>query len=416
MMKKKVATIAGLGVALLSAAPARAQTTTVACNDTSVLPNAVYMAGSSAFEPTLAQLAVQIEAKQGISIVYDPISSCSGVVDIADSTQTLSGTAHYYTVASVDGGATGSVTTNSCTLASSTKPLIGVSDVAYDSCGAALAAAGLPTTIPATIGEWHGPVQAMLIIVPEANVTTTAMSMEQAAAIWGCGAKGNQTPFIDETAIQQRSSTSGTQIMFAKAIGVPETAFKGVSNSSGGNLITSLLAVPNPQAAIGILAADAYASKRSTLNAVAFRGKGQTKAYYADSDANAVDKKNVRDGHYVIQGPLHFFTALSGGQPSATAKKVLEWISGATPIDVADANNTNYISTVASLGDVPQCAMKVQLDKDGGNFSPFTPPVSCNCFFDKAVTKATAAPAGCVACTSDSQCSGGKRCQTGYCE
>jgi len=108
--------------------------------------------------------------------------------------------------------------------------------------------------------------------------------------------------------------------------------------------------------------------------------------------------------------------ALSGGQPSATAKKVLEWISGATPIDVADANNTNYISTVASLGDVPQCAMKVQLDKDGGNFSPFTPPVSCNCFFDKAVTKATAAPAGCVACTSDSQCSGGKRCQTGYCE
>ena len=70
----------------------------------------------------------------------------------------------------------------------------------------------------------------------------------------------------------------------------------------------------------------------------------------------------------------------------------------------------------SEAGTVPQCAMKVQIDKDGGNFSPYTPPVSCGCFFEMAVTKATTAPAGCVACTSDNQCSGGKRCQTGYCE
>lgn len=394
-----------IGATILLGGQALAQTTTVACSDTSVLPNPVYLAGSSAFEPTLAQLAVQIKAKQNISIIYDPISSCSGVADIADSTQVLSGTADYYVA---DTTQSSGVAIKSCTLAGSTKPLIGVSDVAYQSCTGA--------SVPATIGEWHGPVQSMLIVVPEANVTTTAMSMEQAAAIWGCGAKGNQTPFVDENAIQQRSATSGTQIMFARAIGVPETAFKGHGNSGGGTLITSLLAVPDPQTAIGILAADAYAPQRAKLNAVAFRGRGQTKAYYADSDANAVDKKNVRDGHYVIQGPLHFFTALTGGQPSPVAKQVLDWISGAVAIDPADTGNVNYASTVASLGDVPQCAMKVQLDKDGGNFSPFKPAVACNCLFDKIVTQSATAPAGCVACKTSTDCTGGKTCQTGFCE
>jgi len=403
--RKPYAIAVGLAVALLSATPVLAQTTAAACSDTSILPNPVYLAGSSAFEPTLAQLAVQIKAKQGISIIYDPISSCSGVTDVSDNTQVLSGTAHYYVA---DATQSSGVATNSCTLAGGTKPLIGVSDVAYDSC--------MGSAVPATIGEWHGPVQSMLIVVPEANVTTTAMSMEQAAAIWGCGANGGVSPFTDETAIQQRSATSGTQIMFARAIGVPETAFKGHPNSSGGALVTSLLAVPNPQTAIGILAADAYATQRGKLNAVAFRGNGQTKAYYADSDANAVDKRNVREGRYVIQGPLHFFTALAAGQPAVNAKQVIDWLTGNKPIDPTDANNTNYITTVASLGDVPQCAMKVQIDKDGGLFSPFTPAVSCNCFFEKAVSLVSAAPTGCVACTSDDGCAGGKRCQTGYCE
>jgi hypothetical protein len=406
---KKTATLAGLAVTLLGVAPASAQTTTVACDDASVLPNPVYLAGSSAFEPMLSYLAVQVKAKHGISIIYSPIASCNGVTVISDSTAVLSGTAHYYTSPAADGGASSSsVTTNSCTIPSGTKALIGVADVAYDSC--------LGVSRPATIGEWRGPVQPMLIVVPEANVTTTAISMEQAAAIWGCGAKGNQSPFIDETAIQQRSSTSGTQITVAKAIGVPETAFKGVSNSGTSALITSLLAVPDPQMAIGFIASDAYVSKRSTLNAVAFRGRGQTKAYYADSDANAVDKKNVRDGHYVIQGPLHFFAPLTAGQPAAAAKQILDWITGDVAIDPADAGNSGYISTVARAGNVPPCAMKVQMDKDGGNFSPYTPTVSCNCYFDKVVTQSVTDPPGCTPCTSNSQCTGGKSCQTGYCE
>ena len=400
--------LAGAAGSFLAASTGAAQTTTVACGDTSVLPTPVFMGGSSAFEPILSQLAVQIKAKQQVSIVYAAISSCNGVSAIsppADNpvAQPLTGTAHYYTVDPTDST---KIITNSCNLSGNTMASIGVSDVSFDSCQGAAK--------PATIGEWAGPQQAMLIIVPEANVTTTAISSEQAAAIWGCGSKSGVSGFSDEGAIQQRSSTSGTQILVARNIGVPETLFKGFGNSSGGVVVTSLLAVPDPQKAIGFLANDAYATRRSVINSVAFRGIGQKKAYYADSTATADDLKNVRDGHYMIQGPLHFFSKVdSAGQPAASTKLVLDWLTGAAPIDTADPNS--YVRIVATGGDVPQCAMKVKIDKDGGKFSPNTPPVSCGCAFEKA--KNVTWPAGvCTPCTTSATCTGGTKCQFGYCE
>ncbi len=400
----RISAALGLGIALAVATPAAAQT--VACDDATVNPNPVYMAGSTAIEPTIAQLALQITAKQGMSLIYAPASSCTGAADVVDSTQVLSGTADYYVA---DATQKNGVKINTCTIPTGTKPIIGISDVFYESCTGG-------TALPANVGEWHGPVQSMLLIVPEANVTTTALSYKQAAAIWGCGTKGLQTPFTDETAIQQRTSTSGTQTMVAAAIGVPPTAFKGKQNSGGSGLVTSLLAVADPQTAIGILAADAYDPARATLNSVAFQGKGQTKAYYADSDASSVDKKNVRDGHYMIQGPVHMFSQVTNGAPSAAAKKVLDWITGVVPIDPTDTSNVGYIRTVTLAGDVPTCAMKVVNAYDGGPFSVYTPPVSCGCFFDKTVNKLTTDPVGCTPCTSNAQCTGGKTCQTGYCE
>jgi hypothetical protein len=408
--RKQIVALTGAAGMVLSASTALAQATTVACNDTSVLPNPIFMAGSSAFEPILSQLAVQIKAKQGISIIYDPISSCLGVSSVsppADNPvpQPLTGTAHYYTADPTDSSKT---VINSCNLSGNTMASVGISDVAFDSCQ------GLSK--PATIGEWAGPVQSMLIIVPKDNYTTTSMSSQQAAAIWGCGQKSGVGNFTDETAIQQRSQTSGTQILIAKNIGVPESAFKGVPNGSSGALLTSLIAVPDRQKAIGFVAADFYASRRAQISSVAFRGIGQTKAYYADSTATATDLKNVRDGHYMIQGPLHFFSPLTAGQPVANAKLVLDWLTGAVPID--PANPSGYVNTVAVGGDVPQCAMKVKIDKDGGQFSPYHPPVSCTCAFEAAKLVTSAAGTCTTHCTSDADCGKlpGTRCQTGYCE
>jgi hypothetical protein len=414
--KKKIVAFAGAAGVLFGASTALAQgTTTVACNDTSVLPNPVFMAGSSAIEPILSQLAVQIAAKQGVSIIYDPNGSCLGVSAVSPPLdnpvpQPLSGTAHYYTVDPTDSTKT---VTNSCNLSGNTMASVGISDVAFFSCQ------GAPK--PDNIGEWDGPVQSMLIIVPKANYTTTAISAEQAAAIWGCGSKSGVGNFNNESAIQQRSATSGTQILIARNIGVPESAFKGNPNGSSSAMVTSLLAVADPQTAIGFVAADFYATRRSTISAVAFRGIGQTKAYYADSDATSTDLKNVRDGHYMIQGPLHFFSPLiatDGGAPAPApnAKLVLDWLTGAVPID--PANPYSYVNTVAVGGDVPQCAMKVKIDKDGGLFSPYHPPVSCTCAFEAAKLVKSAAGTCTTHCTSDADCATvpGTRCQTGYCE
>src|ERR1700690_918140 len=224
--KRQMVALAGAVGVLLGASTALAQATTVACSDTSVLPNPVFMAGSSAFEPILSQLAVQIAAKQGVSLIYDPISSCLGVSAVSPpadnpAPQPLTGTAHYYTVDPTDSTKT---VTNSCNLSGNTMATIGISDVAFFSCQ------GIDR--PANIGEWDGPVQSMLIIVPKANYTTTSISSQQAAAIWGCGKQSGVGNFTDETAIQQRSATSGTQILIARNIGVPESAFKGNPNSS----------------------------------------------------------------------------------------------------------------------------------------------------------------------------------------
>ena len=70
------------------------------------------------------------------------------------------------------------------------------------------------------------------------------------------------------------------------------------------------MTAPHQDQAIGFLAADSYDANRTMLNALAFQAFGQSKAYYADSTADAFDKRNVRDGHYVVWGPEHFFVAV----------------------------------------------------------------------------------------------------------
>ena len=397
-----------------------AQAETIDCNDATLLPNPVYLTGSSAFEPMLAQFSVAIQkANQGKaateqhSIVYLTSASCDGISSVMNQ-PAMTGTGHYYTA---DTAKTGAASTQNCQFDNvakggnlGVKPHIGVSDVPYNLCPGAGS-----TTLPATLGNWNGPTQSMLLVVPKANATMTSISAEQAADIWGCGANGGITPYVDETAIQQRSATSGTQILVGRAIGVLPGVFKGNPNSGTGALIASLGNVQDPQKAIGFVAADAYqsATYAGMMNALAFKAINQTKAYYADSSATAIDKRNVRDGHYAIQGPLNYIAPLTAGQPEALVKKTLDYITGSVPIDSTAPNG--YVDIVANAGNVPSCAMTVQIAPDStGYFAAYKPAVSCGCYFESAVTKSS--PTGCTPCTTSATCPTGKTCQTGFCE
>ncbi len=392
-------------IALVTAAPAfgigSAHAQDPDCSNATLFPNPVYLAGSSAIEVMVKVFAVKV--KSTATIIFQSIASCDGPNAIKNNT-TLTGKASYYEVDPADAT---KVVIKKCSLdAAVTKADVGVADVTYKTC--------VGEARPATLGEWSGPVQAMLFAVPELNVTTTSISAQQGQSIWGCGA-GSGTPFTDELAIQQRTQASGTQNMIAKYLGLSPAMMKGKMNASTTDMANSLAAVADPQKAIGFIAADGYESRRATLNALAFRGFDQTKAYYADSDANSTDKRNVRDGHYMIQGPLHLIAALDGsGQPSPKAKQLLDWLTGTVQVDSTNANS--YIDIVAGVGNVPSCAMQVKRDDDGGFLKPYAPAVSCGCYFEAKATKAV--PAGCTACTSNAGCASiaGTSCQTGYCE
>jgi len=399
-----------------------AQAQTPDCNDPTLFPNPVYLTGSSAFEPMLAKFSVAIQnantgkaATEQLSIIYLTSASCDGISS-ALNLPAMTGTGHYY-APDPAATATGGALTKNCQFDNAAlggnlgiKPNIGVSDVPFNLCP------GNETAkLPATLGNWNGPVQSMLMVVPKANATMTAISAEQAADIWGCGASGGIAPYIDETAIQQRSATSGTQILIGRAIGVSAGAFKGVANSGTGGLITNLLAVSDPMKAIGFVAADAYqsAANAGKMNALAFRAFNQTKAYYADSTATSIDKRNVRDGHYAIQSPLNFFAPLTAGQPAPLVKKTIDFISGAVVIDPAKPNG--YVDIVANAGNVPTCAMKVQIAPDTtGYFSAYKPAVSCGCYFESVATLTS--PVGCTPCLATTTCPTGTTCQTGFCE
>jgi ABC-type phosphate transport system substrate-binding protein len=403
----RLAVPTGLAALVLfgSARVALAQTTTVNCNDTTMFPNPIYMGGSSAFEPTAAQIAVKLAAlATPYTLIYKATASCDGPADIRDAL-ILTGSADHFVL----NGTT--VATQQCVLdPAGAAPItadVGIADVAYDACFPG-------STVPAGMKDFPGPVQAMQFIVPKANTTVTAISADQAAAIWGCGTTSGVAPFTDETAIEQRNAQSGTQIMVSKYIGVSPDAMKGVMNGTGGNLVTSLLAVTNPQVAIGFLASDAYDSRRTTLNALAFKGFGQTKAYYADSDPAVHDKQNVRDGHYMIFGPEHFFAKVDGtGVAIGNAKKLIDWVQGTVAIDATKPYG--YIDIEGLAGMVPQCAMKVSRDTDGGLLKPYKPAVSCGCYYQQVVT-AVMPPPNCTPCQDSTSCTGGKTCQTGFCE
>jgi ABC-type phosphate transport system substrate-binding protein len=405
----------GFGAAaLLLASAAHAQTTQVMCNDTTMIQNPIILTGSTAFEATVKQFAAKLlAATTATSIIYQLPGSCSGVANFS---APLTGTAHYYTLDTTKTPA--AVVSNNCTFGTGQMADVAISDVFYDSC------TNVPQPIPATLKDFPGPVQAMLFVVPKANTTAQYLTAPEAAALYGCGAGAQIAGFTEATGIYCRDPNSGTQITIAKNIQVPASAIIPplcVSGSGTGGVISGVEMYSNPQASIGFISADAFdavgataaATPRTQLSELAFQWYGQTKAYYADSDPSAFDRRNVRDGHYAIWGYEHMLAAVdgSGAITNPKAANFIGWING-TKVDAS----FDPVVLEAGAGTIPTCAMKVQRYTDGGPLAYYTPADPCGCAFEAAVTKMT--PTGCDACTGTgaSTCTGGKSCHHGFCE
>lgn len=381
-----------IAAAIGAAAAASLFAPTTFAADCASLPNPVYVTGSSAVKPFLVKLGAALsKASPAVTIVYKGQGSCNGPDAIVNGTK-MTGTAVYW-----DGVASGD---QSCDLDIAGQVAdVGVSDVFAASC---------PNITPtASEGDFFGPVQVMNMVVPKAS-SQTSISAEAAYFVFGFGAAGKAAPWTDDNLIFRRNEQSGTQQMVAKAINVPANKWKGVDATGSGALLTKVTTSVDPEKTIGILASDLADENRDKLKLLAYQHYGQTCGFLPDSSPTSFDKKNVRDGHYPVWGPLHFFAKVGADKkPSLpAAKQLIGYFTG----EPAPAG-VNLLDLEIAAHTVPACAMRVTRSAELGELASYAPPDPCGCYFDVKATGSTT----CATCTNDDGCPS-KHCRHGYCE
>jgi len=354
----------------------------------------VYVTGSSAAMPLLAELAKTLATTSPtITVVYQGSGSCAGVEAFFKGTP-LSGAATYW---DTEGE-------HRCDLAAAGAPIdVAISDVYTTTCDPSFQRSE-------TIEAFDGPVQTMTFVVPNAS-EETSISAEAAYFVYGFGASSGVAPWTDPAYLFQRGPSSGTQQMIATAIGVPAPLFQGALTSSSGDLEAKVSASMAPKATLGILAAD-VAEGSSSLKVLAYQHYDQACGYYPNTNATKRDKRNVRDGHYAIWGNLHFVTHVNvtSGEPmNEDAATIIKDLTGKQ----LPPAGVDLIRLEAQHRVFPICAMRVKRAVEMGPLASFMPDRSCACYYDVSATGETS----CTPCKKDGDCStAAPRCNFGYCE
>lgn len=393
----------------------------VRCDAMAGTGKVIYVTGSSAAKPFLQEIAQQL-ATQSIRIVYVAAGSCIGVDAAIHRTVIQTGpppavakSATYWSNATSTG--------EPCQLPQQGVVFdLGLSDVFVQTCP------GFELASLDSLGvkDAHGPIQTMAFVVPAGSSYST-ISAQAAYFVFGFGRDGGVIApdsgipiWNDEDQLYVRTSNSGTQAMLAAAIGVPSSRWLGRHLASSDEVARSLQAASatssSADKAIGILAVDYIDSRdlRGQLRILAFQDTNQVCAFYPDSTATARDKRNVRDGHYPIFGPLHLlYRSDAAGNPEDASKRqelldIVGYLSGSKPLP----NGVRLLDVFAKRGLIPECAMRVARNKDGGNLFGFTPTNPCSCAFELAATGMTK----CVPCQVQGDCKSDETCSMGYCE
>lgn len=269
----------------------------------------------------------------------------------------------------------------------------------------------LPAAKPADLAEFKGPVQAYGFIVPSAS-SQIALTAEEGYFAYGFPAgTGQAMPWLDQALRFSRGPTASTALTCAAAIGLKGSQLKGtvpVGNTST-EVLNFVATSGSPEATIGVMGTEVYDGARNQVKLLAFKGFKQRYAYFPDFSATSFDKKNVRDGHYMPWAPTPYLARVDGTGKAVdpNVQRFIDLVLGAR----VDAD-VNGLDQVIASGLVPECAMGVQRDFDGGPLSLYAPPEPCGCYYDAKVPQGTTK---CATCTADASCGGGK-CRRGYCE
>ncbi len=392
-----LAGLAGLGLP----AVARAQV------DCSTLPSPVYLPATTDIRPALANLAPALSSSVAgadrLTVVYRSLSSCNATDYVRDDAA-LGGDAVYWVR-----GADGSPEERTCTIPAGVKADLAASDVSWQTC--------YGEAPPAGVGEWSGYVQTFLFVTPRSS-TQQAITAEEAYFVLKFGgAPGRQVPpWTNPDFVLIRSPASSTQLVLGLAAGVPGTMWSpNLTNTSNGSgeVVSKVVAensTGNAEATLGILSAQRYDRERDQVKGLAFQAFGQCLgAFYPDSTATSFDKANVRDGHYPIWAQLRLVarTGADGRPRSAAAATLIDVLRGTREVPGVDA-----VGAAIRAGAVPECAMHVQRDYDGGPLSEYRADAPCDCAFEAGVVDGRSS---CTPCSRPEDCSAGV-CRRGWCE
>ena len=392
----------GVGVGLSRSAHAAAP----AC---SALPTAVpivYIENGDTQEPLMKRLGAKlIKSTSQIRIVYKNRGTCDLANDMYNGTAiTDDGTIKYIPTATEDPTWTPLSATPVCTLDAGTVPGLAVGATFLSSCVFA-------NPKPANLSVVNGPVQSYGFIVPNAS-SQIALTAQEGYFAYGFPADtGMATPWLDQALRFSRSATKSTALTTAAAMGLKASQLKGtipIGNSST-EVLNFVATSGTPEATIGIMGTEVYDGARNLVKLLAFRGFGQKYGYFPDSSSTSFDKKNVRDGHYLPWAPTPYITLVDGAGKAidANVQRIIDLVLGAR----VDAD-VNGLDAVIGAGLVPDCAMGVTRAFDGGDFSLYSAPESCTCYFESKVPQGSTK---CTACTMDTQCGTGK-CRRSLCE
>ncbi len=363
----------------------------------------VYVEGADAVAPFLAPLqrALSVD-RDPITVVYIGDGGCVGAANLFTSTPISKSPAPVYYSGEL---------AQTCTLPLTGGPAggspvadVAVSDVYAPSCGTLPGGA-----LPSGVGDFLGPVQPMAFVVPAAS-SQLAISVSAAYFVFGFGSGSGVLPWTANASMYRRNASSAVQALLSVAIGVPLPLWAGVDASSllasldagvsgASAVLDALEADPNPEQAIGIVAqSDLPAGPAPGVHVLAYKDNQESCAYYPDSTPTARDKANVRDGHYTLWGPLHFFTHVddNGAPINPLVERLLSYLLGTA----LPPGGVDYVAAASQSNLIPACAMRVTRTAEMGPLASYAPQASCSCYYDYVSTGETS----CQRCSRQADC------------
>jgi len=401
-----------MGPAGDGAAPARA------CS--SLPGRIVYIESGDTQENLLKNLGRHLRDTANITLAFLLTGSCTLTNDAYTGARIAANATLLYIPSTAENAAwTPAQPESTCTTGAGGAPIdLAISALFVESCGLGGPPAG------SGLALIQGPIQAYTFIVPTGS-TQTAITADEAYYAFGFGINNplapQDNPWNNEQFMFIRPATKSTLVATAKNIAVPPNKWKGIPLNASGDVVNAVSASAMPEPTIGILGAEVYDANRArgTIKTLAFQGFRQNAAYYPDSTSTAFDKRNLRDGHYTLWSPTVYITKVDGNNDPVdpAVNYIVDLVLG-NPGSVPDgATAFDGLADVVRVGLIPECAMQVHRDEDGGDLTPMTPTSPCTCYYLSKIPGAAGTPDGCTACTMDADCGdGGGTCVHGFCE